>query len=93
MTVLELEGNKKLSYLIIIVNTNYEHMNYFRSLPSPVMGLDVVRSNQVIWYILKVIFLWNIKYFLIEVFFSVKFEDPNYGDDYTFEAIRLQGVV
>ncbi|XP_027849369.2 5'-3' exoribonuclease 2 homolog [Aphis gossypii] len=42
------------------------------SLPSPVMGLNVVRSNQVI---------------------CVKFEDPNYGDDFIFEAIRLQGVV
>lgn len=25
--------------------------------------------------------------------FSVKFEDPNYGDDYIFEAIKLEGVV
>lgn len=25
--------------------------------------------------------------------FSMKFEDPNYGNDYIFEAIRLKGVV
>jgi len=65
----------------------------FRSLPSPVMGLNVVRSNQVIWYVSNIIFLRDIKYFLIEFFSSVKFEDPNYGDDYIFEAIRLQGVM
>jgi len=42
------------------------------SLPSPVMGLNVIRSNQVI---------------------CVKFEDPNYGDDYIFKANKLEGVV
>lgn len=25
--------------------------------------------------------------------FSVKYEDPNYGDDHIFEAVRLTGVV
>lgn len=25
--------------------------------------------------------------------FSMKFEDPTYGDDYIYEAIRLPGVV
>jgi len=68
-------------------------MNIFRSLPSPVMGLNVVRSNQVIWYVSNCILLCNIKYFLIELIFSVKFEDPNYGDNYIFEATRLQGVM
>lgn len=28
-----------------------------------------------------------------ENIFSVKFEDPHYGDDYIYEAIRLEGVM
>lgn len=39
------------------------------------------------------ILLCDIRYFLIELFFSVKFEDPNYGDNYIFEATRLKGVM
>lgn len=31
--------------------------------------------------------------YLIKNVFSMKFEDPSYGDDYIYEAIRLKGVV
>jgi len=33
------------------------------------------------------------KIFSYTTFFSVKFEDPSYGDNHIFEAIRLKGVM
>jgi len=41
----------------------------------------------------KCYFLKGYKIFSYKTFFSVKFEDPSYGDNYIFEAIRLQGVM
>jgi hypothetical protein len=43
-----------ISTVLIILSPLADNCNqyyYFRSLPSPVMGLNVIRSNQVIWYI------------------------------------------